>query len=213
MTRGIYPYAKRALDILGALLLAFVLLPMTICTTAAVRVFMGPPVFFRQARPGRGQKPFILVKFRTMRMALDTSGSPLPDVDRLTPFGAFLRRASLDELPTLWNVLKGDMSFVGPRPLLERYLPYYTNTEKLRFSVRPGITGWAQVHGRNTTSWNERLEQDAWYAQNMSLHLDLRILLRTPRLVLQGTGVVVDARSVMQNLDEERANRPRTAFR
>jgi lipopolysaccharide/colanic/teichoic acid biosynthesis glycosyltransferase len=167
-------------------------------------VFMGRPAIFRQIRPGYLENPFTIFKFRTMRDALDVHGDPLPDKDRLHPFGNFLRRTSLDEIPELWNVLRGDMSLVGPRPLLMKYLSFYTADERIRAAVRPGITGWAQVNGRNEASWNDRLAKDIWYVHNLSFLLDTRILWMTAVKVLKREQVVVDARSVMLNLDEER---------
>jgi lipopolysaccharide/colanic/teichoic acid biosynthesis glycosyltransferase len=166
---------------------------------------MGSPVLFRQLRPGIDQKPFQLLKFRTMVDANGPTGELLPDAQRLTPLGRSLRRWSLDELPTLLNVIRGDMSLVGPRPLLMRYLPYYTDRERARFSVPPGLTGWAQVNGRNNAPWSERLERDVWYVENRNPWLDFKILLRTPLNVFRGQDVVVDARSIMRNLDEERS--------
>jgi lipopolysaccharide/colanic/teichoic acid biosynthesis glycosyltransferase len=154
-----------------------------------VRVALGAPVLFRQRRPGRDGRPFTLVKFRTMRDAVDANGRALEDAARLTRFGSLLRATSLDELPELWNVLRGDMSLVGPRPLLMEYLPRYTATQQRRHDVRPGITGWAQVNGRNATSWEERLAQDVWYVEHQSFALDLRILLRTVRQVVIADGV------------------------
>ncbi|MCE5268414.1 MAG: sugar transferase, partial [Planctomycetaceae bacterium] len=162
------------------------------------------PVLFRQWRPGLGERPFLLYKFRTMNDACGPDGRPLPDAARLTALGRFIRRTSLDELPQLWNVLRGEMSLVGPRPLRMDYLPYFTRLERLRHSVRPGITGWAQVHGRNEASWDDRFANDVWYVEHWSLWLDLRILWLTLRQVVHGRGIVVDACSIMKNLDEER---------
>lgn len=203
--------AKRTLDIALAGLALVAFAPVIGIVAALVRLRLGTPVVFRQERPGVGARPFVLYKFRSMVDASDPSGQPLPDAQRLTPFGRFLRASSLDELPTLWNVLRGDMSLVGPRPLLMRYVPYFTDRERLRFQVRPGVTGWAQVHGRNELPWDTRLEYDAWYVENRSFRLDLRILARTARAVFGRRGVVVDARSIMLNLDEERADRRRAA--
>lgn len=169
-----------------------------------IRVRLGGPVFFRQTRPGRGAVPFELIKFRTMTDARDANGVLLPDAQRLTAFGRILRATSLDELPELWNVLRGDMSLVGPRPLLMRYLPYYTEQEQKRHQVRPGLTGWAQLHGRNTVSWNERLALDVWYVENRTLMLDFKIVLQTVVSVLKREGVVIDPGAVMQDLDMER---------
>lgn len=190
----------------AALALACAALPMA-AVAVAIRLSMGRPVLFRQIRPGLGERPFTLLKFRTMIDALDTDGRPLPDTARLTGLGRFLRRSSLDELPQLWNVLRGEMSLIGPRPLLPRYLPWFTQEERLRFTVRPGITGWAQVNGRNTSSWDERLAMDVWYVRHQSLSLDARILARTLANSIRGTGVATDPSDVMLDLDVERAAR------
>lgn len=195
---------KRALDmVLSALALAVLALPLLVLM-AVIRVRLGSPVFFRQVRPGLGGEPFELIKFRTMTDARDPSGRLLPDAQRLTTLGRLLRATSVDELPELWNVLRGDMSLVGPRPLLMRYLPYYTERERVRHRVRPGLTGWAQLHGRNTVSWNERLALDVWYVENRTLLLDLKIMLQTVAAVARRQGVVVDPGAVMQDLDVER---------
>jgi lipopolysaccharide/colanic/teichoic acid biosynthesis glycosyltransferase len=196
---------ERLLDLAGAGLASIVLLPVAAGVAAVVRFYIGRPVLFRQVRPGYQGAPFTIYKFRTMRTAVDIHGDPLPDGQRLTRLGAFLRRTSLDELPELWNVLRGDMSLVGPRPLLARYLPFYTEEERLRFTVRPGITGWAQVNGRNKATWNDRLRMDVWYVRNRCLPLDLKILWMTVAKVVGRKEVIVDARSAMLNLDEERA--------
>jgi len=198
---------KRLFDILLAAVILAVASPVMIAIALVIRATMGPPVLFRQVRPGKNKKPFTLLKFRTMNEARGGNGRLLPDSRRLTPLGRFLRRTSLDELPQLVNVLTGDMSIVGPRPLLCRYLPYYTERECLRFAVRPGITGWAQIHGRNLLGWDERLAFDAWYVENWSLALDCRILLRTLLACTTQKGLVVDPRSTGGlDLDEERGN-------
>jgi lipopolysaccharide/colanic/teichoic acid biosynthesis glycosyltransferase len=175
---------KRLLDIAGASLGLLLLAPVMAVVAVAVRVSLGPPVLFRQVRPGLHARPFVLYKFRTMREASDASGRPLPDEERLGGFAALLRSTSLDELPELWNVLRGDMSLVGPRPLLLEYLPLYSSRQAKRHDVRPGVTGWAQINGRNAVSWDERLAMDVWYVENRSLALDLRILLLTVKKVL-----------------------------
>ncbi len=196
--------AKRLLDI-ACSTSALVLLALPMGALAiTVRQKLGSPVIFKQERPGRGGKPFVLYKFRTMNDCRAADGNLLPDRDRITPFGALLRKTSLDELPELWNVLRGEMSLVGPRPLLTRYTPYFSEEERLRLLVRPGITGWAQVNGRNTSSWDDRLGMDAWYVRNRSLALDLRILARTISDVVRGSGVIVDPESTMANLDDAR---------
>jgi len=170
----------------------------------AIATVMGSPVLFRQRRSGLQGRQFTMLKFRTMRADTDSEGRLLPDALRLTPLGAFLRSTSLDELPQLLNVLKGEMSLVGPRPLMPEYMPYYTQREQLRHTVLPGITGWAQVRGRNQARWDERLAMDVWYVENWSLWLDMRVLALTLMAVLGRTGVVVYPASAMLSLDEER---------
>ncbi|MCE5200355.1 MAG: sugar transferase [Armatimonadota bacterium] len=196
--------AKRVFDFFSALFLLIVLSPVLILTAIGVAIAMGRPVIFRQTRPGRGGKLFTLYKFRTMRDANKPDGTPLPDGERLTRLGRILRATSVDELPELYNVLKGEMSLVGPRPLIVRYLPYYTMREHKRHSVPPGITGWAQVNGRNHASWNDRLARDVWYVENWSFWLDIRILLLTVVVVFKRSGVEVDTQSTALSLDEER---------
>ncbi len=180
---------KRVMDVAIALLLLLALsLPM-LFVAMVVRWKMGTPVLFRQTRPGRDRRPFELMKFRTMHDATDSQGRELPDEARLTPTGCWLRRLSLDELPQLFNVLRGDMSLVGPRPLLMEYLPLYTPEQARRHSVRPGITGWAQVNGRNAVNWEERFRFDVWYVDHQSCWLDLRILWLTLLRVLRADDV------------------------
>lgn len=180
---------KRGMDILVALVALIVLAPLMLLLAVLVRWKLGAPVLFRQVRPGRAGRPFILCKFRTMRDAHDAGGAALPDAERLTGFGRFMRRTSLDELPELWNVLSGDMSLVGPRPLLMEYLALYSPEQARRHEVRPGITGWAQVNGRNALTWEEKFRLDVWYVDNRSLMLDLRILGLTVLSVLTAHGV------------------------
>jgi lipopolysaccharide/colanic/teichoic acid biosynthesis glycosyltransferase len=180
---------KRIFDVTLASAALILLSPLLLSIAIGVRVRLGPPVFFRQTRPGLRGQPFTLIKFRTMIDARDPDGAPLPDESRLTRFGELLRRSSLDELPELWNVVRGEMSLVGPRPLLMEYLPLYSKTQATRHEVLPGITGWAQVHGRNATTWEKRLELDAWYVANRSLLLDLKILLLTLKKVLLREGI------------------------
>ncbi len=192
------------MDVVLAGLALIVLAPLLVVLALAVWWSLGRPVFFRQERPGFQGRPFRLVKFRTMTDARDARGNPLPDGQRLTRLGRFLRRSSLDELPELWNVLRGDMSLVGPRPLLMRYMPYFRPRERLRFEVRPGITGLAQVSGRNCLGWDQRLELDARYVENLSLQQDLCILGRTLRAVWKGEGAAANADEVEACLDEER---------
>ena len=188
MTRR-FDVGKRCFDVAAAAVGLVTLAPVLAAVAVLVRVNLGAPVLFRQERPGLGGRPFLLYKFRTMRDARDAAGRPLPDAARLTRFGRWLRASSLDELPELWNVLRGDMSLVGPRPLLPEYLPLYSPTQARRHEVRPGLTGWAQVRGRNHGSWEERLAQDVWYVDHRSAWLDLRILLLTVRAVVTGAGV------------------------
>jgi lipopolysaccharide/colanic/teichoic acid biosynthesis glycosyltransferase len=188
-SRSRHDLVARALDVAAACVLLVLLSPVLAITALLVRSQLGPPVLFRQVRPGRGGKPFTIYKFRTMRDATSADGVVLPDAQRLSPFGRALRASSLDELPELWNVLRGDMSLVGPRPLLLEYLPLYSVEQARRHDVRPGITGWAQVNGRNARSWRERLALDVWYVDHRSVLLDLRILLLTIGAVLRRSGV------------------------
>jgi lipopolysaccharide/colanic/teichoic acid biosynthesis glycosyltransferase len=188
---------KRLIDlVVSALALVLLALPMALLALL-VRVQLGRPVLFRQARPGLGSQPFSMLKFRTMTDARDADGRLLPDGARLTPFGRFLRSASLDELPGFWNVLVGDMSLVGPRPLLMEYLPLYSAEQSRRHEVRPGLTGWAQVNGRNALSWEERLRLDVWYVDHRSFWLDVRILAMTLRQVLVRDGITADGEATM----------------
>lgn len=180
---------KRLFDMSVAVLALLLLSPLLLAVALAVRARLGTPVLFRQVRPGLGGRPFTLLKFRTMRQANGPDGSPLPDSDRLTPLGRFLRSWSLDELPELWNVVRGDMSLVGPRPLLMEYLPLYSADQARRHEVRPGITGWAQVHGRNALSWDDKFALDLWYVDHQGALLDLRILALTFRNVLARDGI------------------------
>ena len=180
---------KRLIDttfaVCGIIVLALPLIVLGIL----IRTKLGSPVLFRQTRPGLHGKPFQMVKFRTMRDAIGPDGQPLPDSERMTPFGSFLRSASLDELPELWNVLKGDMSLVGPRPLLMEYLPLYSPEQARRHEVRPGVTGWAQINGRNALSWEEKFRLDVWYVDNQSFWLDLKILALTVKKVFVREGI------------------------
>ena len=188
---------KRLLDIVGALLGLLLLSPVFLGITLAVRRRMGPPALFSQLRAGLGGRPFRLYKFRSMTDARDGDGSLLPDADRLTPLGVFLRRTSLDELPQLWNVLCGAMSLVGPRPLLPEYVPLYDERQRKRLSVRPGITGWAQINGRNALTWEEKFELDVWYVEHRSLRLDLKILAATAWKVLRREGISAPGAATM----------------
>lgn len=180
---------KRLMDIAISTLALTVLSPVLAVVALVVRQRLGSPILFRQVRPGRAGKPFEMIKFRTMRDAVDADGQPLSDAERLTPFGRFLRSTSLDELPGLWNVLKGDMSLVGPRPLLVEYLPLYTPEQARRHDVRPGVTGWAQVNGRNAISWEQKFDLDVWYVDHHNLLLDLKILFLTVLKVLNRDGI------------------------
>ncbi|HEY9658196.1 MAG TPA: sugar transferase, partial [Allocoleopsis sp.] len=175
---------KRIFDVVAALFGLVVLAPMLVLIAITIYLQMGQPILFTQPRPGQHSKVFTFYKFRTMSDAYDQASNLLPDADRLTPIGKFLRKTSLDELPQLFNILKGDMSFVGPRPLLVEYLDYYTPEHARRHAVKPGITGWAQVHGRNTISWMEKCDLDVWYVDHQSLWLDLKILAMTVGKVL-----------------------------
>jgi lipopolysaccharide/colanic/teichoic acid biosynthesis glycosyltransferase len=190
--------AKRLLDLAVAVPGLLLLSPVLAVTALLVRLRLGTPVLFRQPRPGLHGRPFQLLKFRTMRDAVDASGEPLPDDQRLTAFGRRLRATSLDELPTLWNVARGDMSLVGPRPLLMEYLPRYTPEQARRHAVRPGITGWAQVNGRNAISWDEKFRLDVWYVDHRSLALDLRILWMTLRKVFVREGISQPGHATME---------------
>jgi lipopolysaccharide/colanic/teichoic acid biosynthesis glycosyltransferase len=188
---------KRVLDILGAAIGLIVFSPILIVISLMIRRDMGSPVLFRQTRPGRHGKPFQMIKFRTMRDAIDSYGRPLPDAERLTKLGRFLRSSSIDELPELWNVLKGEMSLVGPRPLLMEYLPLYSEEQARRHEVRPGVTGWAQVNGRNAISWDEKFALDLWYVDNRSLWLDLKIIWQTIRKVIKRDGISAAGEATM----------------
>ena len=188
---------KRLVDVVLVLLAAPIWVPLLAVVALIVRLRLGSPVFFAQERPGRNERPFVLVKFRTMTDARDSSGTLLPDADRLTSFGHALRATSLDELPELWTVLRGDMSLVGPRPLLTRYLPLYSQRHRRRHEARPGITGLAQVSGRNAITWRQKLDLDVEYVDRCSLDLDLRILWRTLRSVVHREGISAEGEATM----------------
>jgi lipopolysaccharide/colanic/teichoic acid biosynthesis glycosyltransferase len=189
---------KRLGDFVGSALLLLLLSPILVITAILVRIRLGSPIFFRQQRPGLHGMPFMLVKFRSMTDTRDAEGNLLPDAERLPRFGKMLRSTSLDELPELWNVLRGEMSFVGPRPLLMRYLERYSPEQARRHEVRPGITGWAQVNGRNAVDWPERFALDVWYVDNLSLLLDIRILLKTVGAIVKREGVSQEGHATMQ---------------
>ena len=180
---------KRIFDFLASLIALILFSPIIALVAWKIRKNLGSPVLFRQTRPGLNGKPFEMVKFRTMKDAVDLQGNPLPDSERMTPFGDKLRNSSLDELPELWNVLKGEMSLVGPRPLLMQYLPLYNAEQARRHDVRPGVTGWAQVNGRNAISWHQKFSLDVWYVQNTSFWLDIKILLLTIKKVFIKEGI------------------------
>jgi len=180
---------KRIFDVVVSATALLLLSPVIALVAWQISRKMGSPVLFRQTRPGLNGKPFKMVKFRTMLDATDKHGNPLPDDQRMTQFGSFLRTTSLDELPELWNVLKGDMSLVGPRPLLMEYLPLYSKEQYRRHEVRPGVTGWAQVNGRNAISWEDKFRLDVWYVDNQSLWLDVKILFLTVKKVLVRDGI------------------------
>ncbi|KPN70669.1 sugar transferase [Neisseria sp. 83E34] len=188
---------KRLFDIICAFFGLLFLFPVLLIVAFFVRKNLGSPVLFRQIRPGKDGRPFEMIKFRSMRDAVDKDGNPLPDGERLTPFGKALRATSLDELPELWNVLKGDMSLVGPRPLLMEYLEHYDDEQRRRNDVRPGITGWAQVNGRNALSWEEKFKLDVWYVDNRSFWLDLKILFLTVKKVFIKEGIEAEGEATM----------------
>ena len=188
---------KRAFDIAASTSALVVLSPVLAITAYKVKKELGSPVLFRQTRPGLHGKPFEMIKFRTMKDATDKEGNALPDSERLTEFGKKLRASSLDELPELWNVLKGDMSLVGPRPLLMEYLPLYNAEQAKRHNVRPGVTGYAQVNGRNSLSWEDKFKLDTWYVEHQSLWLDMKILLKTVKKVIIRDGISAEGEATM----------------
>jgi lipopolysaccharide/colanic/teichoic acid biosynthesis glycosyltransferase len=190
-------WTKRVLDVLGASVGLVVLSPILAAVALVIRMRLGTPVLFRQQRPGYGGRPFMLVKFRSMLDISGPDGEPLPDDARMTGLGRRLRSTSIDELPTLWNVLRGDMSLVGPRPLLMEYLPRYSAEQMRRHEVKPGMTGWAQANGRNTVSWEKKFELDVWYVDNRSLWLDLKILAMTVINVLRRDGISQPGRATV----------------
>ncbi|KGT47510.1 MULTISPECIES: sugar transferase [Acinetobacter] len=188
---------KRILDVVIASTALVILSPVYALVAYKVKKNLGSPVLFRQVRPGLHGKPFEMIKFRTMKDAVDAQGNPLPDSERLTPFGQMLRSTSLDELPELWNVIKGDMSIVGPRPLLMEYLPLYNAEQAKRHNVRPGMTGHAQVNGRNAISWEEKFRLDTWYVEHQSLWLDFKIMLKTVKKVLAKDDINAEGEATM----------------
>lgn len=188
---------KRLLDIIIAFLALILLSPLYFYIAYKVKKNLGSPVLFRQVRPGLHGRPFEMIKFRTMKDAVDEQGNPLPDSERLTAFGQMLRSTSLDEMPELWNVIKGDMSIVGPRPLLMEYLPLYNAEQAKRHNVRPGMTGHAQVNGRNAISWEEKFKLDTWYVENQSIWLDFKIMLKTVKKVLAKDDISAEGEATM----------------
>ncbi|AVU76087.1 MULTISPECIES: sugar transferase [Pseudomonas] len=188
---------KRLIDVLVASLGLILLSPIMLIVSWQIRRKLGSPVLFRQNRPGLNGRPFEMIKFRTMRDVLADDGNQLADSERLTSFGRFLRSSSLDELPELWNVLKGDMSLVGPRPLLMEYLPLYTAEQYRRHLVRPGVTGWAQVNGRNSLSWEKKFELDSWYVDNHTIYLDMKIIFLTVKKVFLRDGITAEGEASM----------------
>ncbi|RKM54279.1 sugar transferase [Butyrivibrio sp. X503] len=200
-------YIKRLIDIILSLLVIVLFCWLYAIVAILVRVKLGSPVLFKQARPGKDEKIFNMFKFRTMTDERDANGELLPDEIRLTKFGSFLRKTSLDELPEFFNILKGDMSFIGPRPLLVKYLPYYNERERLRHSIRPGLTGWAQAHGRNAISWEKKFEYDVWYVEHMSFLTDIRVIIDTVKAVLHSEGVALNA---LEDFDEYRKHQTHT---
>lgn len=197
-------YVKRFLDIILAIIAIVITLPIFLLTGILVLIFLGKPAIFRQKRPGKDEKIFTMYKFRTMTNKKDKDGNLLPDDQRLTKFGKFLRKTSLDEIPEFINILKGDMSFVGPRPLLIEYLPYYTKEEHHRHDVRPGLTGLAQVSGRNLLNWNDRFKKDIEYVYNLSFLFDLKIVFKTIYKVIKREGINDQNSATMTSLASER---------
>jgi len=196
-----YAPVKRAIDIFGSAFGLILLSPLLLVTALLIRITIGKPILFKQVRPGLSERPFIIYKYRTMTNKKTADGSLLPDKERLPKLGVILRKSSIDELPELWNVLKGDMSLVGPRPLLMQYLMLYNERQRRRHEVRPGITGWAQVNGRNTASWEQKFENDLWYIDNQSFWLDVRILVRTIVKVFIREGISAPGEATMTTFD------------
>lgn len=194
----IYKYIKRILDIISSLLAIIILSPLLAVTAVLVKTKLGSPVFFKQERPGKDEKIFTLIKFRTMTDERDENGELLPDEVRLTKFGKFLRSTSIDELPELFNIIKGDMSVIGPRPLLVEYIPRYNEHQHRRHEVRPGLSGWAQVNGRNTVSWEDKFDMDVHYVDNYSFAMDVKILFMTVLNVIKKEGISSETSATME---------------
>lgn len=197
-------WSKRFLDVIFSIFLIILLFPLLLLIALLVLLFLGRPILFTQLRPGLNTKSFKLYKFRTMNATTDTEGSIQNEQQRLTPFGKWLRSTSLDELPELINVVKGEMSLIGPRPLLMEYLPYYSEQENIRHQVRPGITGWAQVNGRNALTWEEKFTLDAWYVRHQSFYLDVKIIFMTFIKIFKKEGINAQEEMTMSRLDEDR---------
>jgi len=198
------PFSKRLFDFFFSFLALVILSPILLLTAILVRVFLGTPILFRQQRPGYKGCPFFIYKFRSMRDAIDQAGNPLPDSERLTRFGRILRSLSLDELPELFNILRGEMSFVGPRPLLMEYLPLYSPEQARRHDVVPGLTGWAQVNGRNALDWSSRFKLDVWYVDNWSFWLDVKIILMTVWKTVSREGINQQGQATMEYFKGEK---------
>ncbi len=192
---------KPLLDRLGALLLLTLLSPLLLVLILLIRIKLGTPILFKQERPGKDEKPFTIYKFRTMNDQKDSKGELLPDEERLTPLGKFIRSLSLDELPQLLNVLKGEMSFIGPRPLLTEYLPLYNETQKKRHKVTPGITGWAQVNGRNAITWEKKFELDVYYVEHISWKLDLKIIMMTLQKIIRRSDISQEGHATVEKFN------------
>ncbi len=206
-------YIKRILDLILSLMALIVLMPLMIIIGILVRINLGSPIIFKQKRPGKNEKIFTLYKFRTMTDKRDIDGNLLPDEYRLTKFGKFLRSTSLDELPELINIIKGDMAIVGPRPLLVEYLPYYTEEEKHRHDVRPGLTGLAQVNGRNAISWEEKLKYDTEYIKEISFYSDLKIIFKTIKKTIKREDILMGNEFVVGKFIDQRKNKKERAFK
>ena len=206
-------YIKRILDLILSLMALIVLMPLMIIIGILVRINLGSPIIFKQKRPGKNEKIFTLYKFRTMTDKRDIDGNLLPDEYRLTKFGKFLRSTSLDELPELINIIKGDMAIVGPRPLLVEYLPYYTEEEKHRHDVRPGLTGLAQVNGRNAISWEEKLKYDTEYIKKISFYSDLKIIFKTIKKTIKREDILMGNEFVVGKFIDQRKNKKERALK
>lgn len=197
---------KRLIDFSVSLSALILLFPILLSIAVLVRIKLGSPILFRQIRPGLHAKPFMMIKFRTMTGDLDVNGDLLPDSERLSMFGQFLRSSSLDELPELWNVVKGDMSLVGPRPLLKEYVTLYSREQARRHKVRPGLSGWAQVNGRNAISWEEKFKLDVWYVDNQSILLDIKVIVLTLKKILARDGISADGEATAKYFKGNKIN-------